>query len=166
MNNPNDFLAQMGIDPNEVDEHDDRQRKAGPIDKRICLCGHGINKHKTPEGKVYINGPTDGYLCKPNGGMDCPCRAPEAVLLVSDSRTFLRRTQGGGALHALIRGLRNMPKGSTAEWLIDRVCAKCSATGDELEIYPVPLTKVGRQTFDGKSEGYDRFLCKTCREEV
>jgi hypothetical protein len=169
MSSPNDFLAQMGIDPNEVDEFDDRQRKGGPLDRRVCICGHAINKHKKPAEPKDIpwkSGPTDGYLCKPNGGMSCACRAPLPVLLVSDTRTFLRRTEGGGALHALIRGLRNMPEKATAEWLIERTCARCDATGDEYQIYPVPLTKTGKLVFDGASEGYDRFLCQKCREEV
>jgi hypothetical protein len=173
MNDPLEALAAMGITSSEVDSRDNRQKKGGPLDRRICMCGHAINKHKihitpeNPKGIPWTEGPvpTTGMLCRINA-MNCACREPIPVLKVSDARSFLRTTEGSGALHALTRGLRNLIKNATYEWLIDLECVKCGSVGAENQIQPVPLTKLGKKTFDGKSQGYDRFLCLKCREEL
>jgi hypothetical protein len=173
MNDPLDALAAMGITPDEVDARDTRQKKGGPLDRRICLCGHAINKHKihmtteNPKGIPWTEGevPPTGMLCRINA-MNCACREPIPVLKVSDARSFLRTTEGAGALHALTRGLRSLIKNATYEWLIELECVKCGVTGAENQIQPVPLTKLGKKTVDGRSQGYDRFLCQKCREDI
>ena len=173
MSNPLDDLAAMGITAADVDARDTRQKKGGPIDRRICLCGHAINKHKihmtpeNPKGIPWVEGPVPptGMLCRINA-MNCSCKEPMPVLKVTDARSFLRTTEGAGATHALIRGLRSLMPNATYEWLIDLECAKCGAAGSENQIQPVPLTKLGKKTPDGKSQGHDRFLCLKCREEI
>jgi hypothetical protein len=173
MTNPLDDLAAMGITPEEVDARDTRQKNGGPRDRRICMCGHAINKHKihmtpeNPKGIPWTEGPVppSGMLCKINA-MTCSCREPIPVLEVTDARSFLRTTEGPGPAHALIRGLRSLMPNATYKWLIDIACKRCGATGAEDQIQPVPLTKLHRKTVDGRSHGYDRFLCMKCREEI
>jgi hypothetical protein len=173
MSNPLDDLAAMGITSADVDARDTRQKKGGPLDRRICMCGHPINRHKihmtqeNPKGIPWTEGPvpSTGMLCRINA-MDCSCKEPMPVLKVTDARSFLRTTEGAGATHALIRGLRSLMPNATYEWLIEIVCKRCGATGAEDQIQPVPLTKLHRKTVDGRSHGYDRFLCIKCREEV
>lgn len=102
MTNALDMLAQLGVTAADVDAHEDRQKNSGPTDRRICLCGHPINRHKigmtteNPKGVPWKEGPVAAgeMVCKPNG-LTCGCRNPDPVLLVSDSRTFLRVTSGG-----------------------------------------------------------------------
>ncbi len=173
MNDPLDDLAAMGITLADVDARDTRQKRGGPIDRRICMCGHPINRHKihmtpeNPKGVPWTEGPvpSTGMLCRINA-MNCSCKEPIPVLKVTDARSFLRTTEGAGATHALIRGIRDIMPNATYEWLIDIKCQRCGVVGPEHQIQPVPLTKLQKRTTDGKSQGYDRFLCLTCREEV
>jgi len=173
MSNSLDDLEAMGITSADVDARDTRQKKGGPIDRRICMCGHPINRHKihmtpeNPKGVPWTEGPvpSTGMLCRINA-MNCSCKEPIPVLKVTDARSFLRTTEGAGAAHALIRGIRDIMPKATYEWLIDIKCQKCGVIGAEHKIQPVPLTKLQKKTLDGKSQGYDRFLCLNCREDV
>ena len=175
MTDAKEFFSKLGVTAEEVDKKEDRQKRRGPVDRRICLCGHGTNKHRNPEiededRNRYIDGVVAErtYGCYPNAKVMCPCRLPQPVIRVSDSRWFLRKTTGGGASHALIRGIRSLMEieGATVEWLVEPTCNKCGTKDLEKSILPVPLTKAGRLTHDGLSEGYDRFLCEECRMEV
>ena len=47
-----DMFASMGISPEEV--VDDRKDQY-LVDKRICLCGHSITKHKDVNDNKYKN---------------------------------------------------------------------------------------------------------------
>ena len=173
MSNPLDDLEAMGITSADVDARDTRQKKGGPIDRRICMCGHPINRHKihmtpeNPKGVPWTEGPvpSTGMLCRINA-MNCSCKEPIPVLKVTDARSFLRTTEGSGPAHALIRGIRDIMPKATYEWLIDIKCQRCGVMGAEHKIQPVPLTKLQKRTLDGKSQGYDRFLCLNCREDV
>jgi hypothetical protein len=122
---------------------------------------------ENPKGVPWTEGPvpSTGMLCRINA-MNCSCKEPIPVLKVTDARSFLRTTEGAGATHALIRGIRDIMPNATYEWLIDIKCQRCGVVGPEHQIQPVPLTKLQKRTTDGKSQGYDRFLCLTCREEV
>jgi hypothetical protein len=169
-----EFFNKLGVSTEDVDKVEDRQRLKGPTDRRICLCGHGTNKHQDPNiSDVKRNRYIDGkvaerqYECRPNASVICPCKLPLPVIVVSDSRWFLRKTTGGGASHALIRGIRSLLDidNATVEWLIEPTCFKCGDTSSG-NILPVPLTKTGNLTHDGLSEGYDRLLCEECRKEV
>lgn len=175
MTDAKEFFNKLGVSIEDVDSKEDRQRRRGPTDRRICICGHGTNKHKNPEiadetRNRYVDGVVAErtYACNPNARVECPCRLPQPVIVVSDSRWFLRKTQGGGHLHALVRGMRSLLEieGATIDWLIEPTCAKCNESGSDKNILPVPLTKAGRLTHDGLSEGYDRLLCEECRKEV
>ena len=162
--NIDEMFSSMGVDPTEV--VDDRQEQS-VTDKRICICGHGASKHKDLDDNKYKNDFGSGvWMCKPNA-MDCLCKVPYPVMEVSNTRYFLRRTTGAGKLHALLKGMSALAaKGGTAKWLIELTCAKCKVTGEDKGITPVPLNKLGRQTFDGLSEGNDTFLCIECRKDI
>jgi hypothetical protein len=121
-------------------------------DARICACGHPMARHTNVGGIVF---------CKPTR-MECPCKASRAVLEVSDVRMFLRRTDGGGSMHALGRGLQaSVVKGCEVSWLIDMQCDRCRKPG---RVSPVPVTQNGyASTY---ATGFDALLCADCRVEV
>lgn len=149
-----DALSALGLNKDEVLEIDTALRTRPAVrDGRICLCGHGVGKHVEVGGIV---------LCKPSK-MDCPCKTLRPVIDAEDTRPFLRKTQGGGAMHALTRGLAALAEtGKDADWIVDLVCDRCGEENESLA--PVPVTKDGRATV--AATGYDALLCPTCREEV
>jgi hypothetical protein len=121
-------------------------------DGRICACGHPMTRHTVVSGIVY---------CKPSK-MDCPCKRDRPVLETSDTRTFLRKTEGAGPEHALTRGLQAaMAAGHVVEWLIEPQCDRCQTEGP---VAPVPVTQRGATVH--QATGYDALLCRACREEV
>lgn len=152
-----DALAALGMSLEEVLDMDSVLRTRPPIrDGRICICGHAVSKHTSlPNGKI---------MCKPSK-MDCPCHEVRAVIDVEDTRPFLRRTQGGGSMHALSRGLAALAtSGKGAQWIIDLECDNCHEFSESLT--PVPVTGDGRVSGGSEPTGYDRMLCLDCRTGV
>jgi len=151
-----DALSAMGLSLDEVMEADSELRtRPATRDGRICICGHSMTKHKFDK---FIG----VHTCKPSK-MDCPCKAPRPVLEAEDTRPFLRRTQGSGAMHALSRGLAALiTSGKSAEWTIDMICDGCKDPSDSL--VPVPVTKDG--IAKSEATGYDMLLCPDCRERA
>lgn len=154
MSSASDALAAMGMNTDEVLEVDSVLRtRPAKRDGRICICGHGVMKHTEIAGVVN---------CKPSK-MDCPCKKVRPVIDAEDTRPFLRKTQGGGPMHALTRGLAALAEsGKDAEWIIDLVCDRCGVESSSL--IPVPVTKDGRLVLE--PTGYDKLLCQSCRESV
>lgn len=150
----NDPLSAFGLSKEEVLVIDETLKdRPTTRDGRICICGHGAGRHKM----------IGGYsVCNPSR-MSCPCKALRAVLDVEDTRSFLRKTSGGGPLHALTRGIAAMPeeKYKTAKWLVEMKCDRC---GEVSNLAPVPVTQNGIAT--DYPTGYDALLCETCRTEV
>lgn len=148
-----DALSALGLTVEEVAEIDHALMTRSPRDNRICLCGHGVSKHTEMAGVVN---------CKPSA-MDCPCKKIRPVIETNDTRMFLRSTQGGGAMHALSRGLSALAMaGKSATWLIELKCDRCGAV-DEV-VVPVPITSNGHSA--NKATGFDALLCPNCRDEV
>jgi hypothetical protein len=131
--------------------NEDLMRK-GPRDQRICLCGHAVSRHTEIVGIVQ---------CKPSK-MDCACKKVRAVLEVSDTRFFLRTTEGSGAMHALTRGMvAARAKGVRIEWLGEVKCDKCGAVGP---VSPVTVTpNLHAANYD---TGFNSMLCAECRAEL
>lgn len=154
MSSAAEALAAMGMTTDEVSAIDSALRtRPQKRDGRICLCGHGVTKHLVSDGIVS---------CKPSK-MDCPCKKVRPVIDAEDTRPFLRRTQGAGAMHALSRGLAALAtNGKDASWIIDLECDRCKAKTNNL--VPVPVTANGFAV--SEATGYDALLCPTCREEV
>jgi hypothetical protein len=148
-----DPLKAMGIDLEEALKVDKSLSTKRPRDGRICICGHGTARHTEVAGMTF---------CKPSK-MDCPCKKERLVLDADSTRPFLRKTEGGGPMHALIRGLSVLiNQGKTAEWIVELKCDRCGA--DDVVVAPVPVTQNGVASVE--ATGYDALLCQGCREVI
>ena len=151
-----DALSAMGLTPDEVAEADRKiteKTKAGNRDRRICVCGHAVSKHSNYAGIL---------TCKPSALL-CPCKKVNPVLESSDTRVFLRKTEGAGAMHALSRGIyAAIQSGKDVKWIIDLKCDRCGST--ESNVVPVPVTQSGYAA--DHATGFDALLCATCRTSV
>lgn len=155
MQSPEELLASMGITMKEAEEASEiaKVTPRGERDGRICICGHGVARHTVTNGAVY---------CKPTR-MECPCKKVRAVIEVDDTRPFLRRTAGSGAMHALSLGLVGLAqKGRGAEWIVDLKCDRCGA--EDSNVVPAAVTANGVGV--SYPTGYDVLLCSGCREAV
>lgn len=149
-----EVLKAMGLSLDEVRKADGLVReKRHDRDQRVCLCGHAISRHTVTNGVVY---------CKP-GRMECPCKKCRPVLEASDTRKFLRKTSGAGALHALSLGLlAHSETEKPVKWIIELKCDRCQK--NDKNVVPVPVTQHGKAV--SYATGYDALLCKECRMEI
>ena len=156
MTNAEQVLQAMGISAEEVLEVEEELKDHGRprrSDPRICLCGHAVARHTVANGITY---------CKPSR-MECPCKSCRPVLECADTRKFLRRTSGGGKMHALTLGIgSHVASGKSVKWIIDLACDRCKENDNN--VVPVPVTQTGRAT--SHATGYDALLCRQCRTEV
>lgn len=146
-----EILTEMGIDPDEAIRVDQHLTNRPRGDKRICLCGHSVSRH-------------DLTLERPScvvGKQFCPCRKIQPVLVVEDTRPFIRKTDGASVLHALTRGIAAAAlKGQAIEKIEEAwACHRCSATDVRLSPVPVSANGVVMQV----ATGYDALLCDECR---
>jgi hypothetical protein len=154
MSDAKDALAAIGINWEEAVEADSKQTERKPRDQRVCLCGHGINRHTDAAGTL---------LCKPSQ-IDCKCKKLRPVIEVEDTRLFLRKTNGAGQEHALIRGMSALAKaGKSAKWIEPAMCDRCGKTDGR--ILPVPLNKASL-TIANEGTGIDALLCTDCMEKI
>jgi hypothetical protein len=90
----------------------------------------------------------------------CPCKAVKPVIEADDIRSFMRRTEGAGAMHALTRGIAStVSSGKEVTWLIELKCDKCGKAA--ANVVPAPVTQSGRLA-DGAT-GFDALICHECR---
>lgn len=116
-------------------------------DGRICICGHPHTRHATF---------ADVVSCTPSR-MSCDCKLIRLVADVSDTRPFLRRTEGPGPDHALQKAMKvAKDRNIEVEWLIESICDKCETPA---RVDVVPISQNGKK-------GYNVFLCLTCRSEL
>mgnify|MGYP006863220138 CR=1 FL=1 len=117
--------------------------------KQVCICGHAINKHKDLGRRVYCE----------TGRMVCPCLQEIPVLVVGDTRYFMRKTLGWGSKHALARNLvRCIEKRVEIRWLTDQ--DKCwNATCTNTPVYPVPLDE---NVVVDRPAPVNVLLCESC----
>ena len=147
------MIPGLGVSVDEVREaveQDNERTRGSSRDQRICICGHPVTRHKSVAGRVR---------CMPSR-MRCLCEELVAVVEVSDTRVFLRRTTGVGPRHALAKGLAmTYEREGRIEWLVDVVCSRCGATN------PLPA---GLRKFKGEARVVDempqasRLLCASC----
>lgn len=158
MTDARNALALLGIVAEEAVETDERLTRKPSRDKRICLCGHAVNKHSTDAGLV---------MCTPSR-YNCPCKNIRPVVEVEDTRLFLRKTSGPGAEHALTRGLAaSFSADKGVEWIETPKCDKCgveATPAGDVRILPVAVTEY--KTVSYEATGYDALLCETCLEDV
>lgn len=147
-------LEAMGLSIDEVRKADSSVRdRPHDRDSRVCLCGHPVSRHTVTNGVVY---------CKP-GRMECPCKKCRPVIEASDTRKFLRKTSGAGALHALSLGMLALVESNkTVKWIIDLQCDRCKKNDNA--VVPVPVTQHGKAVT--YATGYDALLCRACRSEI
>lgn len=158
-----EILRSLGVDPQLVDIKDDRRNRVGGIiDRRICICGHAVGRHKDGNGtEVFKGGNPNDFVCQPNA-RTCNCKRLIPVIKVSSPKFFLRITDGASDTHALIRGIRTLTlNGGDFEWLVEPTCVFCKATG--AGVLPTPLTKQGTIKRTTGSDGLDDFVCENCR---
>lgn len=158
MTNAKQGLALLGINAEEALAVDKELTRKPSRDKRVCLCGHAVNKHSTEAGTVQ---------CVPSRYF-CPCKNIRPVVEVEDTREFLRKTNGPGAEHALTRGLAALfSKDKSFEWIVDVKCDKCgieATPAGDVKISPVAVTEY--KTVSYEATGYDALLCENCIEEI
>jgi hypothetical protein len=165
-----DFLSSMGIDPQRVAILDQSKSYNKSVDRRICICGHSVDRHKDPNTPwpytpiLKTLNPDGEFICQPNA-MTCNCKKCIPVLKVSNPKYFLKKTDGAGELHALTRGILGLSKveGHNMEWLIEPQCRLCGCSGKEHGIVPAAFTMNGNIKKGQGSDGYDAFVCYNCR---
>jgi hypothetical protein len=157
MESADSVLTAMGIDPEAARAVDRAQRRGRRVrDNRVCICGHGMSRHSDVNGATF---------CKPSA-LTCECKAARPVLEADDTRYFLRRTNGPGTAHALVRGIAaSGERGVRVRWIEQPTCDRCGSA--EGGILPAPVMRAGgRINPSGDSTGYDKFLCPTCIGEL
>lgn len=165
VNDSDALMKSMGIDPELMDIRDRKRNSAGNLqDRRICICGHSVLKHRDGTNtKLVEGGDPNMWNCQPNL-RSCPCKIYAPVLKVASTKFFLRVTDGPSDTHALMRGLRAMTQKhgvvDTFEWIVERQCVFCKTIGNDC--LPTPLTADGRIKRSG-TDGYDAFVCGNCR---
>jgi hypothetical protein len=157
MATPEQILIEMGIDPEEANQRDIELTTTQRGDRRVCLCGHSMNRHSD----TVIAG---RYECVV-GRKYCPCKKPQPVLNANDTRSFIRTTKGSGLDHALTRGIAAAIKlGTTIEWIPEaRHCHPCGKAEDGLRLTAMSVTENG---FPADYEtGYNALFCDKCRTD-
>lgn len=149
----------MAVELEETLGIDEKQRQERVrVRQEICICGHPLRRHHVVAGYS---------VCKPSR-MECPCRTPRSVLVVGDSRPFLRKTSGIGSRHALARGLAGLiEKEKEFHWLEGMSCDRCEQLGREPEsggLVPVSVTMLGG--LSDKPERTNSLLCIRCVGEL
>lgn len=154
-----EMLARIGFDLEETRRVlADEARRRGNGDARVCECGHPMARHHAAEWKG--EGKTE---CKPSR-LICSCNQARAVIRVSDTRRFLRRTSGAGPRHALMKGLAQLVDAQgTWTWLTDlEDCEKCGNDEGPLTIVPIGADGRGGLRYNSESALLSKFLCSTC----
>lgn len=155
MQKAEELLRQMGIDPEEAINVDKSLSQRKRRDPRVCICGHGANRH------IHDNGV---WACVPSR-LTCTCQGLRPVLEVEDTRKFLRKSSGPGTRHALIRGLTALvQEGKHGVWIEQLTCEKC---GSQESIVPVPFSFSNRVAYsENEMSGKHAFMCQDCLEDV
>jgi hypothetical protein len=155
-------MDDFDLDLDEAVETSNLYRKVLHDDKQICSCGHGISRHKFDK---YQN----RYICQPSAYI-CPCMVMKPVIEVSNTRYFMRKSQGSGVKHALSMGYAASKEAigdvftDGVTWLIE---PKCEICGAETKYYPSRVTASGKILLDvDPDEGITAFLCAECRNPV
>lgn len=135
----------------DVDAALDKEKKSLVKSKSICICGHADGFHGFSENQ-------GADYCSANKS-NCACKKKQLVITAQDTRSFLRKTTGPGADHALARGIRDAEAaGQVLEWIGEPTCEPCGSTVD---LSPCPVSERGIILYEDK--GFNAFLCVNCR---
>jgi hypothetical protein len=165
-----------------LSESEEVIEKGDVYDGLICSCGHAWKYHKAEFG-----------YCHP-GRQDCRCNEFIPVLKVSDTRYFMRKSQGNGKLHALSLGIAaarlSKPEGELKEeptedskprraklpvemkWNLDICCMKCRSV--DVGLSPTMVSLQGQIVYepeviyadDPGKKIFNLLLCDDCIDEV
>lgn len=153
-----DFEVSME-DANEINEIFKRDPRSH--NRNICICGHAVSRHSFDKWQ-------NKTFCKP-GQLSCPCVQPRAVLDVPNTRYFMRKSQGNGAKHALVRGVAASIEVLGQEefeekrtWLVEPKCDICK---EPAKYNPVSVDSTGVPVEDYREDdvGLYVFMCELCR---
>jgi len=144
-----DALDAFGFSESEI-EAELRKNRLAPPSKQVCICGHAVNKHSEPsEGRWY---------CR-TANHDCPCGGPEPILVVQDTRYFMKKTEGYGPMHALSYGLMRLRQEKKwARFIIELKCDRCKA--EDTKLFPVPLSPELRVV--RRPSPINKLVCNDC----
>lgn len=148
-----EILISMGIDPDEAIQADKELTSKPRGDRRICLCGHSVNRHDLTVGRP---------VCQ-IGKQFCGCRNLQPVLEAQDTRPFIRKTTGSALNHALTRGIAAaIENGQELNWIDGvRYCHKCQNTEEGLRLTPMVVTANGVPA--DYDTGFNALFCDECR---
>ena len=154
------MLDAMGLTLEEVARAEETVRVRPALrDGRICLCGHPVSRHIVAAGIVSCT----------LGRQTCPCKSVKPVIDVTDTRYFLKKTEGYGPLHALSRGVALLEeKGGSGDWIVTIECQNpnCAKTPNS-RVIPVPVDgRVTPPRVATSATGYDLLLCTTCTDSM
>lgn len=163
------ILRDLGLDPEEAVQIDNRLSSRSQRNPFICLCGHPEARHSViGEGTTF---------CKPSRH-ECHCEGIQRVLSVSDTRVFVRKSNGYGKDHALTRGIAAaVKKKIDVEWVDELSCSYCHVPREDSLLTPlmaeidrsVDRLRVVRDRNLRSPSGFaieacDFLLCPTCLE--
>lgn len=155
MSSAEDALAMLGMTAEDAVIADEKLTRKPSRDKRICLCGHAVNKHATDTGEVK---------CVP-ARYWCPCKIIRPVIEVEDTRLFLRKTNGPNLEHALVRGMAaSYAQKKSVKWIEDVHCDICKKPASEVRIGPTAVTEYKQASL--QATGYDSLLCEDCLDRI
>jgi len=145
-----DVLARTGISMEELNKVSASLQIKLERDNRVCVCGHGMNRHSTAAGIVS---------CKPSR-MKCLCKQVRPILTCNNTRPFMRKTEGSGSSHALMQGIRKaIELGAEVEWIEEPVCDFCKEVAT---VSPHTVTQLGSIAL--RETGYNVMICPACVE--
>ncbi|MFM1786420.1 MAG: hypothetical protein RL228_370 [Actinomycetota bacterium] len=149
----NDALSLLGFSETDVEE-ELRKNRLAPPSKQVCICGHAVNKHsELSQGR---------WTCQTANHI-CPCQGPEPVLVVQDTRYFMKKTEGYGPMHAISYGLMRLRQEKKwARFIIDLKCDRCKA--ENCKLYPTALSPELRIV--RRPSSINKFLCIECLELI
>jgi hypothetical protein len=137
MKEAQELALQFGFDLDELKLRDEKLKAPREVDRRICLCGHAVSRHSMEEN----------VFCIP-ARWQCHCRRLKPVMVVEDTRVFVRKSYGYGPDHALLRSLPELAKrGKKGQWLdgLSCVVTGCDAEGVLLTPAMLELDPNGRR---------------------
>lgn len=146
-----DALTALGLDIDEVSENEKNLRERISGDKKLCACGHSEGRHTMASHFVR---------CEP-ALLTCPCRTFNPVGTASDTRFFLKNTDGAGHFHALGKGLRLLGKAGGVFTCTVHQCVKCGTDAEYPDLQPVAVSQRGI-ILDVPSQ-FNALICGQCR---
>ena len=164
------LLQDMGLDASDAMQRDAELSSKRGRNPFICICGHPESRHTVIGESVY---------CRPSK-LECHCPVIQRVVRASDTRVFVRKTNGYGREHALTRGLAAAAKKQIeVDWVPGLECASCRTPRTTAPLQPLmvefeQLTRQPslvrdrntRKPYDFAVEGQDYLLCPRCLDDL